>query len=281
MNSKHTVFLFLTTILLTILYNNSYSQRRDSITFAGIQWNTSAVSKGIHWKQANISDIFNSRQEINIIEIDLKKHKNSLRLAALPRSLEKTSVLAEKSHARVAINGGFFDMKNGGAIDFIKADNHVINTTANPSIRANAYFVFNSKKVEITTDSTLAFHYPNALLSGPLLLEKSLQQRLPKNSFNDHRHPRTAIALKDDKLIFITVDGRNSNSQGLNLEELSKILRWYGCEDAMNLDGGGSTTMYIKGQPNRGIVNYPSDNKQFDHLGERSVANIIYLFSKK
>src|SRR5690606_32557513 len=105
-----------------------------------------------------------------------------------------------------------------------------------------------------------------------LLVKDGRQQQLAKNAFNDNRHPRTAIALKGNKLILCTVDGRNANSQGLNLEELSKILRWYGCHDAMNLDGGGSTTMYIKGQPDEGIVNYPSDNKQFDHLGERSVA---------
>jgi exopolysaccharide biosynthesis protein len=45
----------------------------------------------------------------------------------------------------------------------------------------------------------------------------------------------------------------------------------------MNLDGGGSTTMYIKKQSDNGVVNYPSDNKQFDHYGERKVANIIYI----
>jgi exopolysaccharide biosynthesis protein len=53
-----------------------------------------------------------------------------------------------------------------------------------------------------------------------------------------------------------------------------------GCKDAINLDGGGSTTMYIKGQPFDGVVNYPCDNKQFDHYGERSVSNVVMILKK-
>jgi exopolysaccharide biosynthesis protein len=45
----------------------------------------------------------------------------------------------------------------------------------------------------------------------------------------------------------------------------------------MNLDGGGSSTLYIRNATDNGVVNYPSDNKKFDHEGQRSVANIIYL----
>lgn len=63
----------------------------------------------------------------------------------------------------------------------------------------------------------------------------------------------------------------------MNLHELSNILRWLGAKEAMNLDGGGSSTLYIKGATENGVVNYPSDNKLFDHEGERAVANIIYV----
>lgn len=280
MKSKHIAFLF---SFLTLFFINkgSHAQDRDSINFVTVEWKTTPLKKGIVWKQANIKNLFDSQQEINIIEIDLKNKKNAkkIRLAALANGLEKTSALAQQHDAIVAINGGFFDMKNGGAVDFIKVDNQVINTTANPSARANAYLAFDKKKLLISSDSTRIALYPNILLSGPLLLKDSKPQSLPKNPFNKNRHPRTAIAIKDKHLILFTVDGRNAKSQGLNLDELAKLFQWYGCEDAMNLDGGGSTTMYIKGQADGGIVNYPSDNKLFDHLGERSVANIIYLLN--
>jgi exopolysaccharide biosynthesis protein len=45
----------------------------------------------------------------------------------------------------------------------------------------------------------------------------------------------------------------------------------------MNLDGGGSAAMWIKGKPHKGIVSHPSDNKAFDHLGERAIANAIVI----
>ncbi|TDQ75223.1 phosphodiester glycosidase family protein [Sphingobacterium yanglingense] len=279
MKSKHTAFFFASFLILTTLCTSVYAQSQDSITFTTTVWKTNTLKRGISWKQANITGLFDSRQEINIIEINLKKHGKALRLAALSHGLEKTSVLAKSHNAIVAINGGFFNMKDGGAVDFIKVDRQIVNTTANHSSRANAYLAFDSKNVLISSDSTQVSSFPNILLSGPFLLKNGQEAILSKNAFNDNRHPRTAIAIKGNNLILFTVDGRNANSQGLSLTELAKIFRWYGCQDAMNLDGGGSTTMYIKGQTEQGVVNYPSDNKQFDHLGERAVANIIYLLN--
>ena len=51
-------------------------------------------------------------------------------------------------------------------------------------------------------------------------------------------------------------------------------MRWLGCTEAINLDGGGSSTMYIK---DSGVVNYPSDNNRHDHDGQRPVSNAIIL----
>ena len=51
-------------------------------------------------------------------------------------------------------------------------------------------------------------------------------------------------------------------------------MLWLGCTEAINLDGGGSSTMYIKDE---GVINFPSDNKQHDHEGERPVSNAILV----
>nr|MCU0326223.1 phosphodiester glycosidase family protein [Spirosomataceae bacterium] len=84
----------------------------------------------------------------------------------------------------------------------------------------------------------------------------------------------------DSKLLLITVDGRSNQAYGMNLHELTFLTQKLNCKNAINLDGGGSTTMYIAEQPFNGVVNYPSDNKLFDHEGERSVSNIIYIKKK-
>ena len=70
------------------------------------------------------------------------------------------------------------------------------------------------------------------------------------------RNPRTAIGYtKDNHLVMLTADGREGSSVGLTLMELAYLMKEFGCVNAMNLDGGGSTVMYIKGQ----IVNKPQE----------------------
>ncbi|WP_294558383.1 phosphodiester glycosidase family protein, partial [uncultured Bacteroides sp.] len=50
-----------------------------------------------------------------------------------------------------------------------------------------------------------------------------------------------------------------------------------GGKDALNLDGGGSTALWLSGAPEEGIVNFPCDNRNYDHQGERKVANFLYV----
>ncbi len=62
------------------------------------------------------------------------------------------------------------------------------------------------------------------------------------------RNPRTAIGYtKDNHFIIVTADGREGSSIGLTLKELAYYMQKLGCVNAMNLDGGGSTVMYVKG----------------------------------
>ena len=69
------------------------------------------------------------------------------------------------------------------------------------------------------------------------------------------RNPRTAIGYTNDNhLIMLTADGREGASVGLTLIELANLMKEFGCINAMNLDGGGSTVMYVKGK----IVNKPA-----------------------
>src|SRR5690606_10431964 len=75
------------------------------------------------------------------------------------------------------------------------------------------------------------------------------------------RHPRTAVGLTPDqrRAILVTVDGRTSGASGMTRLELAGLMKNLGAHRALNLDGGGSTTMYVKG---RGVVNKPSDGSE-------------------
>lgn len=104
-------------------------------------------------------------------------------------------------------------------------------------------------------------------------IEITWEQEKSSKSFVETKHPRTAIAkLKDGKLLMITVDGRSESSGGMSLPQLAEFLLEQGATDAMNLDGGGSTTMFLNGE----IKNHPSDKE-----GERSVSDAILVFPRK
>ncbi len=68
------------------------------------------------------------------------------------------------------------------------------------------------------------------------------------------RNPRTLIGYtKNNELILVTVDGREETSVGMSLYEAAKFMQKLGCVNAMNLDGGSSSVMYLKGH----IINTP------------------------
>ncbi len=89
--------------------------------------------------------------------------------------------------------------------------------------------------------------------------------------------PRTGIGINQDKseVILVTIDGRDSSFKGVSQEMFGAILRELGAYNAINLDGGGSTTMAIKpkGEDKAIVVNKPSDG------GQRSVVNAVGVFS--
>jgi hypothetical protein len=95
-------------------------------------------------------------------------------------------------------------------------------------------------------------------------------ENLPASSFIAARHPRTLIGVDDDGFIWlIAVDGRQpERSVGMTFEDLTRLCDRLGLSHALNLDGGGSTTMVVKGA----IVNAPSDA-----TGPRAVSDAILV----
>lgn len=87
------------------------------------------------------------------------------------------------------------------------------------------------------------------------------------------KHPRTAIGFSRDStaIYLLTVDGRSENSGGATLAELADLMRRVGAWNAMNFDGGGSTTMVVGGE----LMNKPTDA-----TGEREVGNALLIVRK-
>jgi hypothetical protein len=120
--------------------------------------------------------------------------------------------------------------------------------------------------------------FEDAVAGVPQLIKNSKiditwQQEKSSKAFVETRHPRTAVAkLKDGKFLMLTADGRSEQSAGLDLYDLAAYFLELGATDAMNLDGGGSTTMFLDGK----VVNKPSDKE-----GERKVGDAILVTLRK
>jgi hypothetical protein len=83
------------------------------------------------------------------------------------------------------------------------------------------------------------------------------------------RQPRTLAGIRPDgTVLLVTVDGRRPGwSAGMTLPEAARLMLSLGARDALNLDGGGSSTMTVRGV----VVNRPSDR-----VGERAVSDGVY-----
>ena len=99
----------------------------------------------------------------------------------------------------------------------------------------------------------------------------SLEGTFPR--FSSARHPRSAVAFTRDSsaLMLVVVDGRRPWAVGMSLGELADALASLGAWEAMNLDGGGSSTLWIRGS----VVNFPTDG-----TGERAVGNALMVFPR-
>ena len=108
-----------------------------------------------------------------------------------------------------------------------------------------------------------------ALGGGPILLHEG---QASSWEHRPQRHPRTAIGWNRESLFLVVVDGRQKGlSIGMDYTELSALMLRLGCTEAMNLDGGGSSTLWLGGQ----VMNSPSDGRQ------RRVANSLIVISTK
>lgn len=110
-----------------------------------------------------------------------------------------------------------------------------------------------------------------------------LRQGVAELPANDDRHPRTAVALDraGRTLLLIVVDGRQPNySEGVTLAELAAIVIEYGGDTALNLDGGGSSTMVMEGESGEPLVlSSPIDNRIPGR--ERPVANHLGIYARR
>lgn len=174
-----------------------------------------------------------------------------------------TQIAPDKGSGRIPANG-FVLSASGKMREQIKSlkigDKVSIDSTKNAPVD------FGMRQIEDVVSGV-----PQLIKNGKI--DVTWQEEKSSKSFVETKHPRTAVAkLKDGKFLMAAIDGRSESSGGIALPQLAALLLEFGATDAMNLDGGGSTTMFLDGK----VVNHPSDKE-----GERKVGDAILVFSRK
>jgi exopolysaccharide biosynthesis protein len=275
------------------LYLAGYAQDLDSITFVQTHWNKKHLKakSRLHTQHFNTKNLFGANQNISYVEVKNRRRSPVFSIGQELKVLKPTSVFGEAENAVVAINGTFFDVKNGGSVDLIKVNGAIVaqnklDQSGNRAAHQKAAILIDNGKLSIKEwDGSIDWEpqepAKDMMVTGPLLSINGADVIIDSGSFSLTRHPRTAIGIKPGgKVIMLTVDGRNEQAAGMSLFELRKIMKWLGCTSAINLDGGGSTTLWVSDKGTNEVVNYPTDNKKWDHDGERNVANVILLKRK-
>jgi exopolysaccharide biosynthesis protein len=274
------IYLFISLVALSLDLNGQIKG------FNKVKWEREKIAPGLIWKSSHTLLYDTVPQNINILAINL--HKRKIFLLYNPKENTPVSKQADLANALAAVNAGFFNIRDGGSVTYIRAGGFIVDSdTAKKWIRSlnmnGALMIDSEGDVFIQNAMTNSWfdnhnEFTDIVVTGPLLLKDKNKTKLPQTTLVINKHPRTAAGkIGKHKIVLVTLDGRTDMARGMTLMDLADMMISLHCTDAVNLDGGGSTTMWISGEPFNGVVNMPCDNRKFDHEGERAVSDILIV----
>lgn len=135
--------------------------------------------------------------------------------------------------------------------------------------------IYSEKERRIKNDIVTAFTGHEYLIKDGIEMDYNYYKNLAEGSLIKNRHARTSIGItENNELILFTVD-KSKDSLGMTLKELSEILKTLGVVNAINLDGGGSTSIsFENNEHNLFLMNDP--NKY-----QRAIVNVISIIHEK
>lgn len=291
---------------------------------AGNGWTVTSIDGNdvVYYYYEGKEPVTQANQRIFVTDINLNNTAYKIKLAYYSGNSTASKVF-KGTGALACINCGYekaalYLKVNGSVISSISAD--TIGDTGVPQWKSEAALYMDNVRdvrIEFTGKGmnlaewraiyrTRAQKETNMITSAPMLIDDYEPVGLdfcnlhpqatsgPNCSENPWNHqastsnPRTAIAkTHDNHVLFIVVDGRRNISRGISAAELTTFLvNNFNPQYALNLDGGGSSTMCVAGQgdPDTHVVNYPTDSDKVnsrpgagDHTGERSRDTFLYV----
>lgn len=257
------------------------NREQDSLAFARADWQVRELARGVVWKSGRFTQknaLFGAPARIHILRVDQSLAPTHFAVAFYPSQVLPTSEMAARAEALAAVNGTYFQTKPPyGPTGYFKIQGQTVNSLMAATGDMIAIDTAGRLSIErLDKHAVQQDVYPSLMAGAPTLLWEG---RCPLSDPDSLRAPRTAVGQRGATIWIVTVDGRSSQAAGMTLWELSQIFRWLGADKALNLDGGGSTTLYIRqGSRNDGVVNTPSDRLLGIFPGmERAVGNALLL----
>ncbi len=211
-----------------------------------------------------------TNQNINVLVVDLCAPGVSVRATATGERQRTVSSFGAAVNAQAAVNGDFFSFDtystNGPAMS-----NGVLWGGADGTYVAPIQFGANQVAIPAHGGTGGVATWAREVVGGhPSLLVGGMRRDNNGDSLCTARHPRTALGFNADrtKLYLAVIDGRATTRIGMTCDEMVTMFQGLGATDAVNLDGGGSSAMWLAGT---GVLNNPSDGQQ------RVVANHLAI----
>lgn len=191
---------------------------------------------------------------------------------------EDTLSIAERAGALLAVNGDYYNhnnkvgvvLRNGELFRNLRSNRDLLWIGQDGALN----ILLKGERDGEMGDALLAQGAVQTFEFGPALVRDGELLDFPETYFistdKDIREPRTAIGWIDDlHYVFVVADGRRTgwSDKGMSLQELQQVMYDEGCLVAYNLDGGGSSTLYLNGE----ILNQPSGGSQ------RKVSDILLI----
>ena len=262
------------------------AQDPDSVAFVNADWKITELERGAEAMYASIP-MFNSIQSICVIKYPARKFRTEI-LAREGKKADIPSRIGKEVGAAFVLNAGYFDMKNlTSAVYFRVGDEVYGQTHPNEASRVDGVIAFKDKKgrkvliakSDTTQYDEVAGKCHTVIATGPTLIiqDEIIASPLIQNSFYSGRHPRTAFGTDiNGNIYMVVIDGRfPGQADGATIWETARICKLLGMTDASNLDGGGSSAIW---NSKDGVISHPSDNKKFNHKGERKIPNMIVTY---
>jgi hypothetical protein len=238
----------------------------------GDAWNERPLADGVTWRARRFGSVGGGPQVVHELVIDPTASGVSVR-AWRATGCQTVGALGAQQGAIAGVNGGYFDTATAGcpSVSLLKSGGTLVATSNSSSPRGA--FGLSPAQVPMVTTTALGADWPEAAEAhggGPVLVVGGVARMgsaawaaegLMSASFVG-RNPRTFAGSDAMGRVHMgSVDGRRADAVGMSLDAEAAFVVGgeIGARDAVNLDGGGSTTMWIAGATPNGIVNYPSD----------------------